>query len=433
MPAVKARPWQPGSWGKGLMTPVGGILSWKTDEPEGAPHHQDILDRLPYPDSNKWSFFYIDPEGHVAIDHDNDLDRDSNMERGNRIMNSNPAFQNGYIPWGMRESKTFKQSGPFGTTPDWAKPPTWGEMPELSKGFTPNPDAVPPSWWDEGREPWSEADNQQPDTILPTSQDPMKAGVPNPRHTANMQATLHTGQIPGDENYYPHPVTFHDANPHSGINPSYLGEVGGNPVYIKPQGRYHNNDIAAERAAFGIGREMGVRMPHTVARVLEQTGEPAQISHDVGGQNVERARPQYTMNWDPDRDDPYIPYRRFVDEFPDDARRIALFDHTIDNWDRHMGNMVLDNNGQVHAIDHGGGFGETYGADKFYAPSGVARIFAGSMLTPEEREILARVRNHDLSQYGFGPQEQRDMQTRVDDMLNSGTFLPDAPNPFANS
>lgn len=67
-----AEPWEPGSWGKGMLSPMGAPILWKTwgvasDDPTtGYPHHGEIMQKLRYPaGSEMQNAFYINPDGGV--------------------------------------------------------------------------------------------------------------------------------------------------------------------------------------------------------------------------------------------------------------------------------------------------------------------------------------------------------------------------------
>ena len=53
------------------------------------------------------------------------------------------------------------------------------------------------------------------------------------------------------------------------------------------------------------------------------------------------------------RFDPEEHYFTLADRFPDDFRRIALFDLVVNNADRKGGHCLLGEDGRIHVVDHG--------------------------------------------------------------------------------
>jgi hypothetical protein len=89
-------PWQPGEFGKGFVTPMGGVVHWRTDGPDGWPGHREGLVQTGYshhmyavplgmgPQAS--DFFEVAPDGYVVPS------RLQTPEGYQRIVNSNPSF-----------------------------------------------------------------------------------------------------------------------------------------------------------------------------------------------------------------------------------------------------------------------------------------------------------------------------------------------------
>ena len=227
-------------------------------------------------------------------------------------------------------------------------------------------------------------------------------------HEGSEKAMAHTGQTPGDERYVG-PVENLRTNPYQGTHPSWKGTVNGNPVYIKNEGEFHENSLANERAAFLVGRAMGVNVPHTIAREVPETADyqavnnpRSIISHEVTGRNLAE------LGHD---------YEDVVKNWPEDARRISLFDSVINSGDRNRGNLLVGQDGKLHAIDHGDSF------ETGFLGGPLQHALAGSPLTPDEVEALKNALKLAPSLHGVGlPKAQvADMKRRIAHMLSDKT------------
>jgi 2'-5' RNA ligase len=251
---------------------------------------------------------------------------------------------------------------------------------------------------------------------------PPEPGEP-PFHTpgANERAALHTGEIPGDETLMG-PLHLGVSNPNSGVNPSYIGHAKYDqyntgtpnhvPVYIKPAGDFHANDMANERASFAITKAMGIPMPHTVIRPISRNNQTlAQVQEAItGGHNLSQEY-EYTP------ENNYNPMPQFANHYPEDARRIALLDNVIGNGDRHLGNVVRGEDGDLYPIDHGGAFEEGTFAQ------GLGTHYRGQYLTPDEIQQLQQARGVDTTQMGIDHHSHEAMINRIDRMLETGRML----------
>jgi len=269
-------------------------------------------------------------------------------------------------------------------------------------------------------------------TPTPTPSSEYEAPQIQPPNPNPLSPVDHFGHIPGDEQLAGK-VKNWEGNPNRGVNPSYTGVLNGRAVYVKPQGGYHDDDIAHERAAFAVAQAMGVPMPHTAARLMdipghigqnmeweEQEGEPdssvdrfnvpTQIQHSVGGHTLSKETYNHTQ--------------ALANNEQDNAqlRHIALFDNVIGNADRHLGNIVRGDDGHIYPIDHGGAFefDPDHSQDRFE--------LGGQTLTPEETEALQRAGNVDLTSMGVDPDRHDAMQMRIEKMLEEGRRLSRAPD-----
>lgn len=266
-----------------------------------------------------------------------------------------------------------------------------------------------PSWWDQEPEIDPAMQTSNP-AYRPTEQAVIqpKPMLQEPSWSAQA-AHQHTGQVPGDEFFTQNPVRVQKENPNRGVNPSYMGAVGDTaaytPVYIKPEGRFHANDLAKERAAFVIGHHLGVPVPHTVVMPVET--EPGANGHLMS--QVQRAIPGEAAIKQ------YGSARSLSNAFPEDARKIALLDNVIYNEDRHNGNMVIGDDGHLYPIDHGGAFD----TDPYYHDY-MSQQFRDEYLRPDEIEALKRARNLDLGDMGLNGSATEAMKRRIDNMLIRG-------------
>jgi 2'-5' RNA ligase len=286
--------------------------------------------------------------------------------------------------------------------------------------------AVPPddaSWTENNSQsvdpaPFSPTNPLQTADYWPDGQLPQRTQNPMGEVSQPSNPIAHHGQIPGDEQL-DGPIDKLKYNRHSGVNPSFTAYVQGKPVYVKPQGKFHYNDIAHERAAFAVAHAMGVQMPHTTSRIIDvpavenhhgkvvpaRTGVPAQVQHSVGGYPIYKDAPNEF--------DHTGLYDSVDDNDKADLRRIALFDNVIHNGDRHLGNIVRGDDGRVYPIDHGGAFQsrDEYMQDPFG--------FEGEDLTPDEVESLNRAHATDLSGTGVAPERIDQMRKRIRHMVQN--------------
>lgn len=249
-----------------------------------------------------------------------------------------------------------------------------------------------------------------------------------PIFSSSAAAALHTGEIPGDEQFRGN-LEVEGINPYSGINPSYLGHANGTPVYIKPESGNHQDDIAKERAAFAVAHAMGVPVPHTVAREVHiptdlpfapspeeyQEDSPSGTLHQIHRSGPQLAQVQASVGGH-NLYDSHEP-EDVLNEYPERARQIALMDNVIGNIDRHMGNMVIGDDGELYPIDHGATFPEGQ-----YYPTGMAEALQGHPLTEDEMALLQRIHKMPLNHLGFDAESG--MQHRISQMLGSGIFTP---------
>ena len=269
------------------------------------------------------------------------------------------------------------------------------------------------------------------------------------RRRSSEMARDHFGKLPGDEKMNGE-VYVHRANPDSGVNPSYKGIVQGErtpeglpqavPVYIKPEGNFHENDLANERAAYLIAKRMGYNMPETAIREVDvpahrmspwddiadvpKRKKIAQVQRDVGGINLgTRYMParMYSEGSDPNS--------FFHTHRPEDARRMALFDAMIANTDRHWGNAKEGDDGQIYPIDHGGAFGNYP-----HWQHENHMHFNNTPLSEEETKMLQDLRKpatigrdedlyDDLRETGLSHEAAQRVLNRIDQMLDSGKLL----------
>jgi 8-oxo-dGTP diphosphatase len=338
------------------------------------------------------------------------------------------GYLNNYLYKGAIPKSAISEVKSFPPADSWEMPEHWGSVKEAIG----DPSVL--SSWFPSEDPQGLLDSDLGETIPPDQEDQRLRQVeaePTPLTPSTQAVVNNAGQIPGDENYMGD-FTDWKENPLRGINPSYTAytwpkdDSPARPVYVKPEGDFHANDLAHERAAFGLAQQMGVPMPHTVVRRVPNpafagTDEatrrylnptvPASVQQTVSGEALSKThRP-----WQAARD------------FPEDARRIALFDHVIGNHDRHMGNIMRDENDQLIPIDHGGAFMEP----DVYAPDylGGREGFGGVPLTEEEEGMLGRAYDHPLEQYGLPAHEIDGVKTRIQEMLARGTHLGFGGNP----
>lgn len=100
--------------------------------------------------------------------------------------------------------------------------------------------------------------------------------------------------------------------------------------------------------------------------------------------------------------------------------RIALLDHVIGNLDRKLGNLVLNANGKLIAIDHGLSFPERNGRQ-----AGSRFIFDDSIELGDAVTLLKGLQNHptlerELLATGLSASAIDAMYERIDDMVATG-------------
>lgn len=90
------KPWRPGENGKGFVSPMGNVIHWRTDGPDGYPGHREGLVQTGYhhhmyampigegPSAS--NFFEVSPDGYVIPSHLQD------PEGYQKIVNSHPSF-----------------------------------------------------------------------------------------------------------------------------------------------------------------------------------------------------------------------------------------------------------------------------------------------------------------------------------------------------
>lgn len=304
------------------------------------------------------------------------------------------GWLNNYLYHGPIPKSAIKGIKAFPPADSWAMPEHWAKKLADSNPWASSPDSTPP----------------------PTGTD---------------MAVAHTGRIPGDEQFMHDNIFDYEHNPNSGVNPSYIGQMAdpndetdpGMGVYVKPAGLFHDNDLVHERAAFGLAHELGISMPHTVVRKIprpdqqlesqwpapEGVEEPEQYTYAQIQEAIPGAKSLFSSH------SPQMA----AEEWPEESRRIGLFDNIIGNHDRHMGNVIQGDNGSIYPIDHGGAFLNP----DIYSPYGFSKHYEGAPLSEDERKLLERVHDHDLTQYGLEPHEIKGVHARVRQMLQYGRML----------
>lgn len=426
-PVFEAPPTVPtNSWGYGTVSavsapPVPALYHWTDaanlhdwmDDSHTGPGETYLTEHGDAPDDESWNPdvpMMMNPV-RLTIDH-HQLDPDHWDDTYHGWLNN--YLYRGPIPRSaVKEIKAFPPAETWDMPEHWAKTagPVTDEMGRLRQGIPDLSTGLARDWAKMNID-WN-----------PEPADPETATAP-PQPTSPMEmAVNHTGQIPGDERWLGNIENYED-NPDAGVNPSYIGQIeppegeaGVWPqVYVKPAGHFHTNDLVNERAAFGLAHEMGVPMPHTVVRNIPHPG-----GYDYTGAHDGSMTPALVQQGIEDAEPLGISHQpdEAVRQWPDETRRISLFDHVIGNVDRHMNNVVQSPNGELYAIDHGGAFSPSYYGPH---PLGFANHFDGEPLTPEEEDALQRAYNHPLETYGLDDHAIQGARLRIQDLLNRGRF-----------
>jgi 2'-5' RNA ligase len=256
-------------------------------------------------------------------------------------------------------------------------------------------------------------------------------GRPVPRQAAygdmNSEGALqNSGTLPEDQELM-QPAQAQTLNPHSGANVSWLGQAGPTPVLIKPElknGNVHPESVRAERGAYTLGRTMGLQVPPTVAQRVIAPASPynSMPVHNTYA-SVHKFIPGARTVADHYQD--AFAFDKFAMDNPELARHIGMFDHILGQGDRHLGNIIIGDDGQIHPIDHGSGFNSE---NKFYHPDNGNQLYMmnhNHPLTPQEQQMLIQAREH-ISNPAFqnvvSPVEAHHALGRLNDMLNTGRF-----------
>ena len=217
-----------------------------------------------------------------------------------------------------------------------------------------------------------------------------------------------------------------------GVNAVYKADMGSTEAMLKPEdelagkmrdGIPGGSDIGREMAAQAINQALGglVDMPVSVVR----TDIP-----DFPGQKV------LVQEW---RDGTTIANsdQRWGDLNPDQIHSMALFDGIIGNTDRHGGNAMVDNSGNLIAIDHGLSFpnpkGVEWGDGNFRAGE-TAQSLGVDTLTSSDKTMLQGLLDQQatlsttLRSDGVRGGALSAMWDRVNYMLKSGEIV---VNPYA--
>jgi hypothetical protein len=109
----------------------------------------------------------------------------------------------------------------------------------------------------------------------------------------------------------------------------YKPRRGEAPLWDFPDGTLANREVAA----YLVARTLG--WPDVPATLLREG------PHGVG--SVQRF-----VRFDPEEH-----YFTLAERFPDEVRRIALFDLVVNNADRKAGHCLLGEDGRIHVVDHG--------------------------------------------------------------------------------
>lgn len=127
------------------------------------------------------------------------------------------------------------------------------------------------------------------------------------------------------------------------------------PIVFKPKsgelGEYtQRNGYRHERAAYLVSEFLGLNIvPPTVVRKLN--GEIGSAQQFVAGE------PAYQYKYGKKQKNPDY---QLSDEFKDELIKMWILDILIMNADRHRGNFIVTDNGEISAIDHGEAFSDSY-------------------------------------------------------------------------
>jgi hypothetical protein len=212
---------------------------------------------------------------------------------------------------------------------------------------------------------------------------------------SRLERAIRNQTLPGDERYQGD-ILLHAINPHRGVSPSFYGTVNGNRVIVKvpswDQSRaYHSTDMGAERAAFIVGRHLGVNVPHFA---LSKT--------PYGYVGFSEYLPAKTDSYK---------YQQmlFEDLEKYNHSKLAPFDYLINNPDRHHGNILFDEKGEPWAIDHGLAF-----HTKFNTPE---HLVTDATLGHIDPQRLSELGDLDLTQHGISDQQQEIFNKRLRNLI----------------
>ncbi len=180
----------------------------------------------------------------------------------------------------------------------------------------------------------------------------------------------------------------------------YKPQRGERPLWDFPEGSLYKREVAAYLVSAALGWNL---VPPTVAR----SGP-----HGVGSA-------QLFINADYDEH-----YFTLKERYPDQFRRIALFDLVINNADRKGGHVLLDDDEHVWAIDHGIAFHDEYKLRT------VIWEYVGQALAEDEQAALRQLQEQlqddqplaqALAELLF-PREIAALQSRLNALIKRGAF-----------
>lgn len=205
------------------------------------------------------------------------------------------------------------------------------------------------------------------------------------------------GQLPWSSNYS-FLVRVHDDE--LGCLAVYKPQRGERPLWDFPDGTL----CLREYAAFVVSQELEWGLvPPTVLR---------EGPHGIGSV-------QLFVEADPDEH-----FFNLRDEFPDQFKRVALFDALVNNADRKGGHCLRDRQGHIWCIDHG----LTFSAQPKLRT--VIWDFAGEPIPPDLLQDLQRLKarlaassdTRPLFERLLSPRERTMLQRRLDRLLEHGCF-----------
>jgi hypothetical protein len=175
------------------------------------------------------------------------------------------------------------------------------------------------------------------------------------------------------------------------LNPCYSGTINGQQVFFKAPG--NSDEVRKEVGAFLLNEAGGglVRMLPTAARDIG-VGGPAIAQPFSDGERIG------DTDW-----------RSFIGT--DDANDIAVFDFITSNADRHLGNVMVDADNRLVAVDHGLAFGNGMRFRDYLYPK------RDIDLTARQADFCQRIANMDpaelASKTGLTDDEVGDVQERA--------------------